>query len=286
VRWSLSRSVAVLAIAGWLIWRPFARSTVRRPMGEKADGSLAVDLSLVAERKLMQSERLAVIGETLFGVAHESRNALQQIQACCMLLRQHRRGDDASEELLSELDQAQRRLQRLFDDLHAYAAPMKLDRKRWDVSQILDESWAGLEPYRTGRDAVLEQHGAGLDTCCLADLLGLKRVFRNILENALAACNDPVWIDVQFAHVTHKGKEMLEVIIRDNGPGLNDEQRARIFEPFYTTKSSGSGLGMTIARRIIEAHSGWIGVGHSASGAEILLALPRSVPSLLDERIR
>jgi two-component system sensor kinase FixL len=68
----------------------------------------------------------------------------------------------------------------------------------------------------------------------------------------------------------------LRVAVRDNGPGLGPEQRQRIFDPFYTTKTRGTGLGMAIAKRIVEAHGGRIAVGEGrAAGAEIIILLPR-----------
>ncbi len=73
------------------------------------------------------------------------------------------------------------------------------------------------------------------------------------------------------------GRPALRVAVRDNGPGLTEEQRRRIFEPFYTTKAHGTGLGMAIARRIIEAHGGTIAVGGAGPGAEFVITLPRSV---------
>jgi signal transduction histidine kinase len=71
------------------------------------------------------------------------------------------------------------------------------------------------------------------------------------------------------------GAQAVQVAVRDNGPGLSPEQRDRIFEPFYTTKTKGTGLGMAIARRIVEAHHGKIRVGDvSGPGAAIFVALP------------
>jgi signal transduction histidine kinase len=103
-------------------------------------------------------------------------------------------------------------------------------------------------------------------------------VFRNILENALAACRDPVEIDVICSASVHNGQPALRVAVRDNGPGLSLEQRQRIFEPFFTTKTKGTGLGMAIARRIVEAHGGQIAVGDPGRGAEIVITLPREGP--------
>ncbi len=75
------------------------------------------------------------------------------------------------------------------------------------------------------------------------------------------------------------GRPAIAVSFRDNGPGLNAEQRERIFEPFYTTKTKGTGLGMAIARRIVQSHGGTIEVGDGPGpGTEIVVTLPREMP--------
>jgi signal transduction histidine kinase len=85
-----------------------------------------------------------------------------------------------------------------------------------------------------------------------------------------------VLIDIRCKPAVVGNRPGLMLSVRDNGPGLGEEQRRRIFEPFYTTKPTGTGLGMAIAARIIEAHGGWIAVGASPPpGAEILIGLPR-----------
>ena len=132
-----------------------------------------------------------------------------------------------------------------------------------------------LAMRRQGREARLLESCAGVDLRCAIDPFRMEQVFRNVLENALAACRDPVEVTVSAAADTLDGQPALRVAVRDNGPGLNAEQRKRIFEPFYTTKTKGTGLGMAIAKRIVEAHGGRIAVGPAARGAEILLLLPR-----------
>ncbi|MCL4205005.1 MAG: PAS domain-containing protein [Pirellulaceae bacterium] len=258
-------------------------SITARPL---ADGSGAIgggvavvrDITsrVEAERKLLQSERLAAIGQMVAGVAHESRNALQQIQACCGLLRWQLDGNEESLELLRDVDRAKQRLQRLFDDLRGYAAPPKLEPSHRDLREIVGAAWESLAQPRDGRNATLRQTTLVADTCCTVDPMQLEQVFRNILENSLAACVDPVEIDVGFSAAGEDGQEAVRVSIRDNGPGLNPEQRERIFQPFYTTKSRGSGLGMAITKRIVEAHGGQIEVvATDTPGTEILITLPR-----------
>src|SRR5262249_57163421 len=102
---------------------------------------------------------------------------------------------------------------------------------------------------------------AGVDLRCPVDQFRLEQVFRNILENALAACADPVVITVAAREDRLQGRPGLRVSVRDNGPGLTAEQRQRIFEPFFTTKTKGTGLGMAIAKREVEAHGGQVPVG-------------------------
>ena len=83
-------------------------------------------------------------------------------------------------------------------------------------------------------------------------------------------------IDVEWAEANGAVQPAVDIIIRDNGPGLTPEQRRNLFEPFYTTKTHGTGLGMAIVKRIIDAHEGVIAAGTDyGCGATILIALPR-----------
>ena len=115
----------------------------------------------------------------------------------------------------------------------------------------------------------------GLRLDSSVDRRRLKQVFRNIFENSFDAGPDPVHVEITCRDVNWNGVAGLRIAVRDNGPGLNQDQRQRIFEPFYTTKSKGTGLGMAIARRIVEAHGGEItAVETSSPGALIILTLP------------
>ena len=114
------------------------------------------------------------------------------------------------------------------------------------------------------------------DVVGMVDPFRMEQVFRNILDNALAACPDPVAIEIRASESRADGAPVLRIAVRDNGPGLNREQRQRIFDSFYTTKTKGTGLGMAIVKRIVEAHGGQIGLGENhGPGAEIVLTLPR-----------
>ena len=105
----------------------------------------------------------------------------------------------------------------------------------------------------------------------------MGQVFRNLLENALAACPDPVEIAFRCAPCDLGGRPAVRWSVQDNGPGLDQDQHKRVFEPFYTTKTKGTGLGLAIARRVIEAHGGRIEAGDRGTGAEFVITLPREI---------
>jgi signal transduction histidine kinase len=229
-----------------------------------------------ALERTLQTERLAAIGQMMTGLAHESGNALARSQSCLEMLTWEVEDRPEALDLIKRIQRAQDHLRQLYEEVRSYAAPLKLEREEWDLAGIWRQAWENLALARQGRTATLREETGGADLHCLVDHFRLEQVFRNILDNALAACTDPVQITVLAAPTSLSGRPAVRVAVRDNGPGLNPEQRQRIFDPFFTTKTKGTGLGMAIAKRIVEAHGGQIAVGPgSGRGAEILLLLPR-----------
>jgi PAS domain S-box-containing protein len=232
-----------------------------------------------AEERAIRAERLAAIGQMVAGLAHESRNALQRSQACLEILALEVRDRPKALGLIDRLQKAQDNLHHLYEDVRGYAAPVRMERRQCDLAAIWREAWAHPERERTGRSASFRERLCEPEIPCLADPFRLGQVFHNTFENALAACPDPALIEVSCTPTEIDGRAAVRVTLRDNGPGLGPEDRQRIFEPFYTTKTKGTGLGMAISRRIVEAHGGRIAVGEAATpGAEIVITLPRGEP--------
>jgi signal transduction histidine kinase len=122
----------------------------------------------------------------------------------------------------------------------------------------------------------LQENIDGVDVNCVADSFPIERVFRNIFENSLAACPDPLRIDARCSPATLDDKPAVRIRLADNGPGLNAEERQRIFEPFFTTKTKGTGLGMAIVKRIVDAHGGRISVcDDQVPGTTVEIILPK-----------
>jgi len=133
-----------------------------------------------------------------------------------------------------------------------------------------------LAAQRQGREAVLREHGNSEDIVCDVDRFTMRQVFRNLLDNALAAANGSAEIDIVYAAADLAGRPSVSVSMCDCGCGLTPEARRRIFDEFYTSKTRGVGLGMPIAKKLVAAHGGEIRVGSGhGPGTEIIVTIPR-----------
>jgi len=221
-------------------------------------------------------QQLATIAQVAAGLSHESRAALQRISASAEMLELELGGNPTALKHVAQIQQSQMHMHRLLEDLRSYAAPEPLDCSPVRISEIWREAWRSLQPQRKARQARVCEHISAKELLIEADYFRLVQLFRNLLENSLAAATDPVRIDVLCEEVNLGAVPAVRVIVRDNGPGFDRDQRTRIFEPFYTTKPTGTGLGMAIAQRIVKAHGGIIAVGNNPlPGAEIVIELPR-----------
>lgn len=250
-----------------------------------------------AREKLLQSERLAATGQMISAIAHESRNALQRIQIGVDLLSFELPEDADSRKDLDRISRAKDDLHLMFEELRTYAGPLNLECQRCSVAIVWRQAWSNLESARAGHDATLIEQTSGVsfqpanepdadddrkpeayatELDCDVDAFRLEQVFRNLFENSLSACSDPIEITVTCHDTWIDDRPALAIRVEDNGPGLTPDQRGHMFDAFFTTKQKGTGLGMTIAKRIMTAHFGTIGVvSGDSGGACIELVLPR-----------
>lgn len=281
----------------------------RQVLGQRADGSLIpVDLAIsevrvgdrvlytgimrdmterqqteadlrLAQLRLIQSERLAAIGQMMTGLAHESRNALQRSRACLDMLDLDLESAPEQQDLVRRIRSALVELQTLYEEVRGYAAPIQLGKSRQNIADLCTATWENLSD-------LWRPLGVKLDIECsdcpaiYCDSQRISQVIRNIYENSLAVVPKESTLYTRCRVVQHDKVQYVQVSFSDNGPGLDDEQRARIFEPFYTTKTKGTGLGMAICNRLIEAHAGRIFVGDTehrhpkTHGAVLVMELP------------
>lgn len=243
--------------------------------------SIGLDITelLETQQRALQAERLATIGQTMTALAHESRNALQRIQCAVELVEIQLEDNLQVKRDLSKIATAAGDLQRRLEEIRMYAAPIQLDLEQCSLPAIWRSAWMNLKTVHSTRNFQLTETVHARNLQMNADRSRLEQVFRNLFENSMEAGEEPILIDILCHEYEYRGSQGLSVIIRDNGPGFNPEQRQKLFQPFYTTKSTGTGLGMAIVQRIVQAHQGTIELGTDHhSGAELILRFPITLP--------
>lgn len=230
-----------------------------------------------SEERLLQSERLAAIGKAMTGLAHESRNALQRAQASLDMLAIDLEGNEQATKFIKRIQVAQADLHRLYEDVREYARPIRIEPHPHRIDELLQQAWDELIIKRTNRETSLTEVVETENLTCSVEAFAIRQVFHNLLDNSLAACEKSVHIIATWSDASWRGKSALRVSLRDNGPGINSDQRTRMFDEFFTTKTHGTGLGLAISRRIIEGHGGSIEAGpNEPPGLEVIITLPRT----------
>ncbi len=231
----------------------------------------------LAEEQALRAERLTAIGTAMTGLAHESRNALQRSQASLDMLSAIVGNEDPDTgKLIQRIQMAQDDLHRLYEDVREYARPIRVETTPKRVDELLHLAWDELIVKREGRNAKLTEHLETDNLICPVEPFLIRQVFRNILDNALAACTDPVSITVTWKDTEIGSPPALQVSLLDNGPGLQQDSREKLFDEFFTTKTHGTGLGLAIVKRFVDAHSGTLTIGESSNGLELVITLPRA----------
>lgn len=213
-----------------------------------------------ANKKLIQAEKLASIGRISAGIAHEIRNPLTSVKLNIQKLSQSDRLDEIEKEHLSLSQEGIVQMEKFIKDLLDFTRASELNLNHFSIEQILDESIKIVADSLELKKIVLKKdYEQGLPKV-LVDGDKMRQVFLNVLRNAYETAEEGGRIKISLSLLKDESGKKIKVEIADNGSGIPPEKREIIFEPFYTTKSSGIGLGLPNARKIIEQHKGSIKV--------------------------
>ncbi len=210
------------------------------------------------EQKVLESERLASIGELASTLAHEIRNPLSAIKMTIQILSKNLKvqGFDKKrfEIALTEI----KRLDRFLQDMLHFARPVTMRKALNSVPDIIGECLDLLGDKAKSRDIRLCWKKPRKLRKVPVDFAKMEEVFLNILLNSMDAMPHGGEIHVTVEEVDTEAARMIQVEITDTGSGIPVEHLPRIFEPFFSTKTEGAGLGLSNVKRIIEAHNGVI----------------------------
>ncbi len=230
------------------------------------------DASVAAlQQELIRKERLAAVGELAGGVAHEIRNPLAGIGGALAMLAREMPADADTQEVMREIKKQIHRMERLVQDLLAYARPGMVQPEWVDVHAILKQAVGSI----TQRQALPKvEFVLDLDSdipAIYADPRDLEHAFGNLLLNAVQAIPEEGTVEVR----TRRAGGSVQISIRDDGVGMSGDVRDKIFEPFFTTKARGTGLGLSLVRRAVENYDGEIRVDSApGEGSAFVFTLP------------
>lgn len=211
------------------------------------------------ESELQRSERLAVIGKMAAGVAHELRNPLSSIKGLTLLLKSKLASESDGVEAADTLVREVERLNRSIGELLDYAKPGSLILEPCQLETILEKTLSLIEPDLAIYDVSLEKNiDKGLQDV-LTDKDKLSQVLLNIFLNALQAMEDVEGARILTITLRHESESIL-LSIADTGCGIDSENLKKIFDPYFTTKNAGTGLGLALSLKIVEEHGGQLSV--------------------------
>lgn len=227
------------------------------------------------QKKLIRSEQLAQIGQLSAAIAHEIRNPLGAINTSVGILKQGLDLSGEDQELLEIIGEETMRLNKIIEDFLQFANPKKLRIKETDINILIRDIFK-LFKDKFGNGI---QKKLNLDSnlpLLQVDPNQMKQVMINILLNAIDAMPSGGSLDTFTRQALNRsGRQCIEIIFKDSGTGIDDFHLGKIFQPFYSTKEKGAGMGLAICERIIHNHGGEINVeSEPGKGSQFIISLP------------
>lgn len=213
-----------------------------------------------ANKKLVQVEKLASIGHMSTGIAHEIRNPLTSVKLNIQKLLEKETLDELDRTHLDISREGIAQIEKFIKELLNFARISDLNLDSFSIEQIVDGSIKMMVDSLELKDITLEKHYEENLPLVRVDADKLRQVILNILHNACEVVKEGGQIDVFLSVVYDDSGRKVKIEITDDGGGIPEGEWSNIFEPFYTTKASGIGLGLAIALKIIEQHNGTIKV--------------------------
>lgn len=223
-------------------------------------------------KRLVAQERIAALGRAAAQVAHEVKNPLAGLLLYSLQLQSKAHTLSESQAyLVDKIVETITHLNSRVEQILGFARPVSLTLQSGDLHQIVKDVLELLRPQLTANNVEvqlsLDQHAA----FAMLDESSMRGALMNLMLNAIEAMPEGGILSIAL----NRTDETLQLQISDTGPGISEEEAKNIFEPFYTTKEQGLGLGMPYAKKLIEQHGGTISLGSQVGhGATISIALP------------
>lgn len=232
--------------------------------------ALIRDLSLIKKLQMdvQEKERLKIIGDLASGVAHEIRNPLNALKLSIGKLQKKEGGK--TDNLIGVIKEEIERIEKSIEDFMNFTKPFKLQLRLLKLNQILNEVISLMESKAMEKSIIVKKKFSVVSDIS-GDEIALRKVFVNIIKNSIEATDENGEIFV----TTEENDGNVIVSIADTGKGIPKKDIDKIFNPYFSRKDGGTGLGMSIAKRIVEGHGGTIEVfSEEGKGTEVTITFP------------
>jgi len=241
------------------------------------------------ESELRKSEKLAAVGSLAAGIAHEIRNPLASISGSIQMLNAELSLADDNAKLMDIIMREVERLNTLITEFLEYARPKPLVLETVSLREIIEDIISLLQRHDIKKKIRFRVEFASELFELFGDSTRLRQMIWNILKNCVDATEQieipVIWISVSNHISSSNNRRMIRIRISDNGEGMSKQSMKQMFDPFYTTKAGGTGLGMSTVFQIIEMHRGRINVeSELGRGTAFTIDIPAELKSLDDRR--
>jgi signal transduction histidine kinase len=228
------------------------------------------------EERLREAERLSAVGKLASGIAHEIRNPLNFMNLSIDHIRARLgsgRPDGTAEALalMSNIKAEIHRLNTMIENFLTVGKPLALNKSEVDLGALIQDVVGLAQQKAVEQSIAIEVAGVAAVPRLQADPLQIKTCLMNVVLNAIQAM--PAGGRLRIATVSGPGT--VDVTISDTGPGISEDDLNRIFNPYFTTKKLGIGLGLAITKKVVEEHRGRITVrSRPNEGTDVVISLP------------
>jgi two-component system sensor histidine kinase HydH len=223
------------------------------------------------EHEVVQSRHLRSISSLAAGVAHEIRNPLSSIKGFAVYLKERLQADSEDKKTADIIIEEVERLNRVITQLIEFARPLELKKETTRLSDLVGRTMKLTEAQARKNNIDVIFNVTGDESPVEVDSDKIRQVFLNIFLNAMAAMKTGGKLEITL---TREGKN-VQAVIADNGSGIRETDLPRIYDPYFTSKPAGTGLGLAVVQKIMEAHGGKIKVESVAGrGATVFLFFP------------
>lgn len=250
------------------------------PLGK--DPGQIILLADVTEARVLQTtleryKRLSAMGEIAAKIAHQVRTPLASALLYVSSLQKNNLPEPDRQRFADKALARLRHLENVIDDMLSFTRQgVVTQRSSISLSVLIDDLRHMVEPHLEQVSARLCVKNVANNVTLLANKDALLSVMQNLINNAIEACANGTVIEINYnCHNLPQAKPTVDISIKDNGPGIAEEVKGRLFEPFFTTRSQGTGLGLAVARAVIQSHGGCIWLESSSNeGSHFIIRLP------------